>query len=199
MINATLEERAAQVVELINATRLAEILTPEVEITSKESAAQCTIILFYSKQCPFSYMAAPHFNALARAFPDIKTAALDSVKESRVNTQYGIVGVPSIILFHNARAVAKFNNSEYSLQGFIKFVKVYTGIQEESDTLRIKDFEGPVPREINDEIDYILLLAWGFIMVCVFYYISGTQTWKKIIETMKKSWREAEAQHEHTD
>ncbi|XP_077294341.1 thioredoxin domain-containing protein bug [Arctopsyche grandis] len=199
MINGTAEERLLQSVEIINASRLAELLTPDADITDRESEAPCTVVLFFSKQCPFSYMAAPHFNSLARSFPDLKLAALDSVKHSRVNTQYGIVGVPSIILFHNARAVAKFNNSEYSIQAFIKFIKMYTGIQEESDTLRIKDFEGPVPREIDDEIDYFLMLACAFIILCKFYYISKTQIWKTMVETIKHSWREAEAQHEHTD
>lgn len=199
LINGTAQDRLLQKVELTNASRLAELLTPDADVTDRESEASCTVVLFYSRQCPFSYMAAPHFNSLARAFPDIKLAAVNSIEDSRVNTQYGIVGVPSIILFHNARAVAKFNNSDYSLQAFIKFIKTYTGIQEESDTLRIKDFEGPIPRILDDEIDLILIVAWTFIFLCKFYYITNTQTWKRMVETIKNSWMEAEAQHQHID
>lgn len=46
---------------------------------------------------------------------------------SSFNTQYGIVGVPTVMLFHNGRAAAKFNNTEYTLEMFGRFIIEYTG------------------------------------------------------------------------
>lgn len=73
-------------------------------------------------------MAAPHFNALPRFFPDIKMAAIDAMTFRNFNAQYGIVGVPTLMLFHNGRPAAKFNDTtEYSLETFSKFISKYTG------------------------------------------------------------------------
>lgn len=41
---------------------------------------------------------------------------------------YGITGVPSLVLFHNGRPIAKYNGSDYSLYEFTKFVIRHTGI-----------------------------------------------------------------------
>jgi hypothetical protein len=46
---------------------------------------------------------------------------------SSFNTQYGIVGVPTVMLFHNGRPAAKFNDSEYTLEMFSRFITKYTG------------------------------------------------------------------------
>lgn len=63
--------------QLVNSTRLLGLLTTDVNITSKTTKAECVVLLFYARTCPFSCMAAPHFNALPRAFPSVKMAAVN--------------------------------------------------------------------------------------------------------------------------
>jgi len=46
----------------------------------------------------------------------------------RFNTMYGITGVPSLVLFHNGKPIAKYNGSDYSLYEFTKFVIRHTGM-----------------------------------------------------------------------
>lgn len=41
---------------------------------------------------------------------------------------YGITGVPSLVLFHNGKPIAKYNGSDYTLYEFTKFVIRHTGI-----------------------------------------------------------------------
>ncbi|CAG2066841.1 unnamed protein product, partial [Timema podura] len=67
-------------VELVNNTRLVSILVTEPNITNRRTPADCVVLLFYARFCPFSSMAAPHFNALPRAFPRIQMAAVDAMK-----------------------------------------------------------------------------------------------------------------------
>jgi len=43
---------------------------------------------------------------------------------------YGITGVPSLVLFHNGKPIAKYNGSDYSLYEFTKFVIRHTGIHD---------------------------------------------------------------------
>lgn len=194
------KESGGQPVELVNSTRLINLLITEPNVTNRRSTADCIVLLFYARYCPFSSMAAPHFNALARAFPDIKMAAVDAMKHHSFNTQYGIVGVPTVMLFHNGRPAAKFNDSEYNLEMFSRFITKYTGMEPQSKLfVTSADFGGPVPSVPVKETDYCLALAWIFILVCGVYYFSKSSWWRLIVETVQNTWREAEAQHEHVE
>lgn len=193
-------EAVGQPVELVNSTRLLNLLITEPNVTNRHSTADCVALLFYARYCPFSSMAAPHFNALSRAFPDIKMAAVDAMKHHSFNTQYGIVGVPTVMLFHNGRPAAKFNDSEYTLEMFSRFITKYTGMEPHGKLfVTSADFGGPVPSVPIKETDYCLALSWIFILVCGVYFFSKSTWWRWIVETIQNTWREAEAQHEHVE
>ncbi|GLH07879.1 Protein of unknown function, partial [Gryllus bimaculatus] len=114
--------------------------------------------------------------------------------------EYGIVGVPTLMLFHNGRPAAKFNDSEYNLEAFAKFITKYTGLQPH-DKLYVTsaDFGGPVSSVPTKETDYCLILSWAFMFVCGLYFFSKSSWWRWISEAIQNTWREAEAQHEHGD
>lgn len=190
-------------VQLVNDTELIKLLVPDPKISSEKNApAQCIAVLFYSKNCPFSSMAAPHFNALPRAFPDIKMVAINAMRYHLFNTQNGIVGVPTLLLFHNGRPIVRYNGSEYNLESFVKFLKRHTGIEpEENSVVTSQDFAGPVVSSPAKESDMFLIISWLFIIVCTCYYFSKSKVWKWMVETVQRNWRESEqhAQHEHID
>lgn len=185
-------------VQLVNDTALIKLLLPDVNITSKDRPANCIAVLFYSKYCPFSSTAAPHFNALPRSFPDIKMVAINAMMYHLFNTQNGIVGVPSLILFHNGRAVAKFNDSDYTLELFSKFITKHTGIAPaEMSYVTSADFAGPVSSTPSKDSDMFLWLSWIIIVICGMYYFTKSKLCRWIVETVQRNWRESEAQAEH--
>ncbi|BES87957.1 thioredoxin domain containing 15 [Nesidiocoris tenuis] len=189
-----------QSVELVKSSRLVKLLIPNPNITSRHMEAQCVVLLFYSRTCPFSCLAAPHFNALPRAFPAIKMAAVNAMKYQSFNTQYGIAGVPTIILFHNGRAVAKFNDSEYTLKEFARFIMRFTGIKPaEKMFVRSEDFGGPVPSKLVKETDYVLGLAWLIVLAALAVGVSKSSGWRTLVEDVQNTWREAQAHHEHAE
>lgn len=189
-------------VQLVNDTELIKLLLPDTNITNRNTPANCVAVLFYSKYCPFSSMAAPHFNALPRAFPDIKMVAINAMMYHLFNTQNGIVGVPSLLLFHNGRPIAKYNESEYTLELFSRFVSKHTGIQPvEMSFVTSADFTGPVSSVPSKDTDLLLIFSWVFIVACAVYYFTKSKWWKWIVETVQSNWRESEAQaqHDHED
>ncbi|XP_072397514.1 thioredoxin domain-containing protein 15 [Diabrotica undecimpunctata] len=189
-------------VQLTNDTELIKMLQPDPKVTSRDAPAMCVAVLFYSKYCPFSTLAAPHFNALPRAFPDIKMVAINAMMYHLFNTQNGIVGVPSLLLFHNGRSVGKFNHSEYTLEKFSQFILKHTGISAvESVAVTSADFSGPVVNVPARDYDLFLILSWLFILLCGGYSFTKSSWWKWIIETVQSNWRESEvhAQHEHME
>lgn len=186
-------------VEIINGTTLGKLLQVNPDIASRDVEADCVLVLFFARACPFSAHAAPHFNALARSYPNIKMVALDALKYHGINAQYGIVGVPTLKMFHNGRPVGKFNGTEYNIHLFSKFVHAITGQNPQVLLVTSKDFQGPVSSVVEKETDYFLILSWLFIIVCAIYYFMESKWWKMIVEMIQNNWRESEAQHEHND
>ena len=161
---------------------------------------ECSLVLFYARWCPFSAMAAPHFNGLARLFPDITLYAVDSSKHQGINTQFGILALPTLIIFHNTKPISKFNQSNYMIGNFSEFVTQITGLEASlAIELTDGDMEGPMPTKATPELDYYLYLAWLFTIVCAFGYFAKSSYCERIIESIRNNWREAEIQHEHID
>ncbi|XP_059048700.1 thioredoxin domain-containing protein 15 [Achroia grisella] len=186
-------------VEIINGTYLSKLLQIKPDITSRDMEADCVLVLFYARPCPFSAHAAPHFNALARSYPNVRLVALDALKYYGINAQYGIVGVPTLKMFHNGRPVGKFNGTEYNIQSFSKFVHAITGKHPQGLLVTSKDFQGPVSSVVEKDTDHFLILSWLFIIVCGLYYFMQSKWWRMIVEMVQNNWRESEAQHEHND
>jgi hypothetical protein len=67
------ESRQTNVVQLINGTRLTQMLSESLEF-------DCFLVLFYVPWCPFSARLAPIYNALPRAFPNLDILAFDISK-----------------------------------------------------------------------------------------------------------------------
>lgn len=197
-----LAEMGTSTVQLTNDTELIKLLQADPKVTDRDVPGLCVVVLFYSKYCPFSSMATPHYNALPRAFPDIKMVAINAMMYHLFNTQNGIVGVPSLMLFHSGRPIAKFNDSEYTLEMFSKFISKYTGLTAmEKSIVTSADFAGPVVSSPSKDSDIFLIISWLFIITCSGYYFTKSKWWTWIIEAIQSNWRESEAHanHDHID
>ncbi|KAG5324263.1 TXD15 protein, partial [Acromyrmex heyeri] len=195
-------------VEIVNATRLMELLMLEPgpsnrsrnDKDGKQLSGTCVLVLFYARWCVFSSQAAPHFNAIPRSFPHIKAVAIDAIKHQSFNAQYGIVGVPTLMLVHNGKPVAKFNDTIYTLESFAKFVSHLTNLQPNGSLyVTSADFTGPVSSTPSNEMDYCLVLSWIFIVACVLYFTSRSRWWQQFVELIQNTWLESNAEHEHVD
>lgn len=180
---------------------LALLLQPNGNSTKRSEAGNCALVLFYTKSCPGSAMVAPHFNALPRQFPDLKIATIDALKHYSLNSDFGIIGLPTIMIFHQGRPLVKYNETSYSVKNFIKFIHRYTNLEAINNAAYVtsEDFNGPLNMSGTFELerDIWLWISWLFIIVCACYYFSQSRFYKQIVEMIKRTWRESEAQHEH--
>ncbi|XP_033336109.1 thioredoxin domain-containing protein bug [Megalopta genalis] len=198
-------------VEIANATSLMKLLILEPGPTNRsrndkenrpwyQVPGTCIIVLFYARWCVFSSHAAPHFNALPRSFPHIKAVAIDAIKYQIFNAQYGIVGVPTLMLIHNGKPVAKFDDNVYTLESFSRFITYLTNLQPNGSLyVTSLDFAGPVSSTPSNETDYCLVLSWVFIAACALYFTLQSRWWQQFVELVQNTWRESNAQHEHAD
>ncbi|XP_309959.4 thioredoxin domain-containing protein 15 [Anopheles gambiae] len=173
--------------------------------TNRNEVNNCFLMLFYTKTCIHSAMVAPHFNALARHFPDLMVTAIDAHNFHFLNAEFGIVGLPTIMLFHQGRPLVRYNGTEMTLLSLAKFVTRHTGIEprlvnQKSGTATVlhyisDDFKGPLSNKVEHRTDYWLYVAWAFILVCLSYYFSKSTLYAQIVEMIKRNWRESAAQH----
>ncbi len=188
--------------EVLNGTTLISFLNDQVDsnVTNRTTPAVCSVVLFYAPWCPFSARAAPHYNALARLYPDLNFIAVDASRHHAFTTQFGVLALPTVLLFHNAKTTVKFNHTEFELEHFSTFLNIFTGLEHKGDlSIYESDFEGPMPTEVVPETDIYLHLSWIFILVCTLGYFGKSSFCQNIIEAIRNNWREAEIQHEHND
>ncbi|CAB3987475.1 Prolyl 4-hydroxylase subunit alpha-1 [Paramuricea clavata] len=131
--------------------------------------AGCAVVLFYAKWCYFSTSLAPMYNAVGRAFSGIPILAIDAYTHNSLNTRYGIVGVPTIILFQESRPVARFNRSR-TFKDLVEFIHQSTGMEynaifrisvrstelrspEKNYVSQVKNSLGPVQSNILGQLD----------------------------------------------
>ncbi|CAO1434792.1 unnamed protein product [Diamesa serratosioi] len=169
------------------------LLTPTVKETT--SPGNCVILLFYTRACA-SCTYAPHYNALSRHFTDMKVAALDAIKNSGLNTEFGIIGLPTIILFHQGRIIQKFNNTlPITLSNLVNFITKNTNLKPISSNVVVtsEDFFNNSLRYSQQNVtDYYLYLSWSFIVICSIYYFTKSKICKQIVEVLYRNWRESQ-------
>ena len=72
--NNTLDSSIEPKVQLVNGSTYQTLIFGEhnTTITNRSQPAICSVTLFYAPWCDFSAAAAPHYNALARVFPQLR-------------------------------------------------------------------------------------------------------------------------------
>lgn len=60
--------------------------------------------------------------------------------------RFGLVGVPSVLFLHNGKVVAKYNDTDPTLEGYVSFISVVAGIEPSGGPVVIteEDQLGPV-------------------------------------------------------
>ncbi|GFR62133.1 thioredoxin domain-containing protein 15 [Elysia marginata] len=178
-------------VKVVNSTELLDILS----LSKSQKSAACVLVMFYAPWCHFCAQTAPHYNALARAFPQLDILAVDTSHFSYLNARFGTVAVPNIMLFHSRSAV-RFNYTQRILEKFTHFVTNNTGLEPRRFVLlEPLDFVGPLPCVVKQSRDWLLWLAWVFVAICAAYGFVQSQYGQGFIAKLKFLWQE----HQHID
>ena len=140
-------------------------------------SAGCALVLFYSPYCEFSMKMAPLYNMLGRIYRDLAFMAIDAQESMSMAARYGIVGIPTVVLFYSGRAVARYNRSR-TVEDFHGFIKDYTGFEP---TLPLEimpdDHLGPLPTKVIERTTLHLSIAMGFLMTFIIYHLFGGLIW----------------------
>lgn len=171
-------------VQVLNATQdLMEFLNA--------NNSECSVVLFFTTWCQFSASLAPHFNALPRAFPNMHFLALDASQHSSLSTRFGTVAVPNILLFQGVKPMARFNQTDRTLETLTSFISNQTGFEAGADrNVTEEDRLGPLPSVPVKGIDWLLVFSVLFITGFTIYAILRTDSIRWLIPGQE---------HEHQD
>ncbi|XP_022110789.1 uncharacterized protein LOC110990193 [Acanthaster planci] len=164
-------------VKIVNNTEMMELVSsvyhpPSQDNSSSVLGGYCAFVMFYAPWCKFSAKAAPAFNAIGRAFPDLEVLAIDAFQYNSLNTRFGIVAVPNVLLFHNSKPVMRFNYSQRTFDVFSGFIRNFTGLEPNSSVqVSEEDYLGPVPSVATEESDYALWLSWLFLITVLLWFL----------------------------
>ncbi|XP_050735847.1 thioredoxin domain-containing protein 15-like isoform X1 [Eriocheir sinensis] len=186
-------------VEVINATALLKLLQVDPNVTSRSSSGPCFLVYFFSPYCPFSIMGSPYVNALARSLPNIPIFGLDSIEHHSVNARYGVMGTPTLLLFHNGNGVGRYNASEYSVAQLMSFIRHYTDQELTNINVTSSDFRANLPSQLAEARPYALWAAWIFLLSFASWLFLTSDLCARLTEAILNNWREAEAQNDHQD
>lgn len=155
------------------------------------SSSECSLVLFFTTWCQFSANLAPHFNALPRVFPSMHFLALDASQHSSLSTRFGTVAVPNILLFQGVKPMARFNQTDRTLDTLTSFVANQTGFEAGPDrNVTDADRVGPLPSVPVKSIDWLLVFSILFISSFTIYAILRTDSIRWLIPGQE---------HEHQD
>ncbi|KAI9558125.1 hypothetical protein GHT06_014878 [Daphnia sinensis] len=186
--------------QVVNGTTLLSVLKQNQNVTSRTQPATCHVVVFFTSWCPFSIQAAPHLNALPRGFPMLSFYAIDAYSHNSLSTMQGVMAIPSLFLYHNGKAAARYNETEYKVDLFASFITRYTGIQPIGVLNRTTaDYQGPLPTSVIEQTDQWLILAWVVLFLSLVYWFTRSNLFWTLMENVRNTWREAEAQHQHID
>ncbi|CAM4673158.1 unnamed protein product [Leuciscus chuanchicus] len=146
------------------------------------NGSECSLVLFYTPWCQFSASLAPHFNALPRVFPSMHFLALDASQHSSLSTRFGTVAVPNILLFQGAKPMARFNQTERTLETLTSFIANQTGFEASPDqAVEEDDRVGPLPAAPVRSIDWLFVFSVLFISGFTLYAILCTDSIRWLI------------------
>ncbi|KAH9513008.1 Thioredoxin domain-containing protein 15 [Bulinus truncatus] len=178
-------------VKIVNSTELLEILN----FSKNQKVSTCVLVMFYAPWCHFCARTAPHYNALARAFPQLDVLAVDTSHFSYLNARFGTVAVPNVMLFHSRSAV-RFNHTSRVLENFCQFVTNNTGLMPDKYVkLEPTDFVGPLPSIVVRGRDWLLWLSWTFVISCSLYSFVRSHYGQNCISRLRVLWQE----HQHIE
>ena len=185
--------------ELVNV--LAPYPNVKSNTTRKMVSGNCVFVMFYTESCLSSRLIFTEYHNTYPFFPNIQFALVDSLKFYTLNADFGITGLPTLMLFHQGKPVRKFNLVLPTAMNLIKFLWKNTNLQpaEEISIYHEDNFYFP---PIKEESDPYLTLAWSFIFISFLYYTAHTAAFQKCVAFTKRMWLEsgvAGGHHLHND
>ncbi|KAI8036327.1 thioredoxin domain-containing protein 15 [Drosophila gunungcola] len=182
-----------------SAKEIVSLLKPIGNATKRHEPGSCVVVHFCTASSLECARVAPVMNLLPHLFPTLPIAYVDAYEFGRFNAEFGIVSLPTLMIFHQGRPLIKYDPSwsDSEKRSFGKFIMRHTNVRTVDPQAIHPDILNRSRREPLSNVpivqtDYYLGLAWAFILACLANYLRQTVFWKQLVEMVQRNWRESE-------
>lgn len=107
------------------------LLKPVGNATKRHEPGSCVVVHFCTVSSLECARVAPIMNLLPHLFPTLPIAYIDAYEFSRFNAEFGIVSLPTLMIFHQGRPLIKYDPSwAYSeKRSFGRFIMRHTNVK----------------------------------------------------------------------
>ncbi|XP_068145002.1 uncharacterized protein bug [Drosophila tropicalis] len=178
---------------------IVNLLKPIGNATKRREHGSCVVIHFCTPTSLECARVAPIINLLPHLFPTLPIAYIDAYEFTRFNAEFGIVSLPTLLIFHQGKPLIKYDPvwAESEKRSFGRFIMRHTNVRTVdrksiSPQILARTQNEPLPNVPEIQTDYYLGLAWAFICICLANYVRGTGFWKQLVDAIQRNWRESE-------
>ncbi|XP_017010125.2 thioredoxin domain-containing protein 15 [Drosophila takahashii] len=182
-----------------SAKEIVSLLKPVGNATKRHEPGSCVVVHFCTASSLECARVAPMMNLLPHFFPTLPIAYVDAYEFGRFNAEFGIVSLPTLMIFHQGRPLIKYDPSwsDSEKRSFARFIMRHTNVKTVDPQAIHPDVFNRTRREPLSNVpivqtDYYLVLAWAFILACLANYLRQTVFWKQLVEMVQRNWRESE-------
>ncbi|KAH8418669.1 hypothetical protein KR222_009236, partial [Zaprionus bogoriensis] len=177
-----------------SAKDIVNLLKPIGNATKRHEPGSCVVIHFCTPTSLECARVAHVVNLLPHLFPTLPVAYIDAYEFIRFNAEFGIVALPTLMIFHQGRPLIKYDPPwhESNKVSFGRFIMRHTNIKTINPRVLEMTTWGPLSSVPAEKTDFYLGLAWAFILLCLANYVRRTPMWKQLVEMVQRNWRESE-------
>lgn len=115
----------------------------------------------------------------------------------RIAMKIGVVGVPSMYMFHNHKLVTRYNGTKFVLPDLVDFIKLTTTLEPVDDIeLKPEDHIGPLVIDQTTPNIYVNRnIAWAFCVCALLFLFLRSSFFARIKQAVRNQWND----HAHLD
>ncbi|XP_022230022.2 uncharacterized protein LOC111079229 isoform X1 [Drosophila obscura] len=182
-----------------SAKDIVNLLKPIGNATKRHEHGSCVVVHFCTATSLECSRVAPVINLLPHLFPTLPVAYIDAYEFTPFNAEFGIVSLPTLMIFHQGRPLIKYDTSwtDSEKRAFGRFIMRHTNVRTVDPNsidpqILLRTLTEPLANSPEVQTDYYLGMAWAFILLCLANYVRGTVFWTQLVAMVQRNWRESE-------
>ncbi|EFO23530.1 hypothetical protein LOAG_04954 [Loa loa] len=184
---ATAPRRTDLVVHLMNSSQLLAQINSDGELYGGHS--NCMLTAFYSPDCAFSIRMVSYLYQLPRMYPRLRIVATDARDHSKLNSRYGIIGTPTILLWVDGSVVSRMDEAPFSLNAFRNYIEKWTDL--ELEYIPAMENDGGLIENIQfhkSSFDWYLCVSWCSFVLSTAYFFMNSKYGLAFLGTLRTNY-----------
>lgn len=174
----------------MNASQLLAQIRKDSELYGGHS--HCMLSVFYAPDCAFSFRMLPYVYQLPRMYPRLRVVLTDARDQSKLNSRYGIVATPTVLLWVDGIVVSRMDVAPFSVKAFKTYVEKWTDLESEYvPTVENENSSSEFTMNFHrSSSGWYLWASWFSFILSVTYFFLNSKYGQAFWETIRMNYNE---------